>query len=797
MKYRTFIAMLLSVTSMLTAFGKTDVLEVSPLFTDRQVAGDTTCFRSVAEALREAERLQKVHAYSEESPLTIRIAPSVYWLDDPDDPTVRNPSVSNGTPFGMELQLSHIRLLGLSDNAEDVVLACNRGQTQGANGNFTMLHLIGSDISVENITFGNYCNVDLVYPRDPSLNRPRREDAIVQAQLIICDGDRVVARNCRFISRLNLCPFAGAKRALFDNCYFECTDDALCGTGVYYRCRFTLFSGKPFYNTYAQGARFLDCDLHALTSGRQYLVKVGSQVAMVDCRWTSADPSLSIAWTQDPTDDLRSYQSNLTLNGEPLFINRERPHLTVDMTGKSLLDAYKSGDTYNIYNLLKGDDGWNPTRQDTASLPSQPTRLTLSHRKAAIETGKDSVCLSADSPDVDWLVDDTAKRYVRLTPMPLGKCVVEGLNTGEEAVLVPLTARTPAGLEAGCVLTVNPPILPAPDFTSYPRLSRQGDRLKVDYTLSLNGRADLSEVTWYRSKSPNGTDAIPVAVSRHGAPKLTYTLTEADCGYHIMAAVAPRHIRSGLGTPVTAITPEMVAEAPEVKELQTDFSDFPTSPQLQIIPGFWTVDAVKPADTAPYDWSPDPLNGWYYGTGMDGAAGIEGLLQASRGARLIYNPVRHSCGDMQLSLLVDPCKSAGQGFGSATGQYMDICIKFDPVTLSGYALRIIRTTKNDKAVDFLLLRYDNGVATPISAPVSAICYRSGCEINLSATGNTLTASVNNRSTLPEPHREGLSKDVYLSATITPTAYGGICIQHTGSTGASATLLRELNARWSE
>ena len=219
--------MLLSVTSMLTAFGKTDVLEVSPLFTDRQVAGDTTCFRSVAEALREAERLQKVHAYSEESPLTIRIAPSVYWLDDPDDPTVRNPSVSNGTPFGMELQLSHIRLLGLSDNAEDVVLACNRGQTQGANGNFTMLHLIGSDISVENITFGNYCNVDLVYPRDPSLNRPRREDAIVQAQLIICDGDRVVARNCRFISRLNLCPFAGAKRALFDNCYFECTDDAL------------------------------------------------------------------------------------------------------------------------------------------------------------------------------------------------------------------------------------------------------------------------------------------------------------------------------------------------------------------------------------------------------------------------------------------------------------------------------------------------------------------------------------------------------------------------------------------
>ena len=88
----------------------------------------------------------------------------------------------------MEVRMSGVRIIGLSENAEDVVLACNRGQTQGADGNFTMLHIIGSDIAAEDITFGNYCNVDLNYKRDPSKNRTKRKEAIVQAQIAICQG---------------------------------------------------------------------------------------------------------------------------------------------------------------------------------------------------------------------------------------------------------------------------------------------------------------------------------------------------------------------------------------------------------------------------------------------------------------------------------------------------------------------------------------------------------------------------------------------------------------------------------
>lgn len=795
MNKNTMFTLLLALFALLPASAQHHELYVDSSLDDDEACADDTYFNSLRDALVEAENMQRQYAYTEENPLVIKIAPGVYWIDDPDDPEVRRPEKGGSTPFGMKVNLSHLRLVGLSDNPEDVVLACNRGQTQGAVGNFTMLHITGSDIQVENLTFGNYCNVDLVYPRDPSLNRKKREDAIVQAQLVICDGDRYVARNCRFISRLNLCPFAGAKRILFDRCYFECTDDALCGTGVYLGCRFTFFSGKPFYNTYAQGACFLDCDIHSKTRGRQYLVKAGSHVAMVDCRWTSDDPGLYLGWTQDPTPDLRCYQHNVTLNGKQVVIGKEHPRQTVVMTGKPLLEAYKCGDTYNVYNLVKGDDGWNPLNRDTTNLASQPTMLSIDKRVARLETGKDTLVIKSDKYFTWWEAVEGCDMCVDMRIYNPGELTVIGRNSGEMPQKVNIKALTKEGLEAECEVTVCPPLLPSPSFTSEPVIVADGNKLRVAYGLDLGGRKDMSSVTWYRAKSADGSDAIPVAVSRHDLPKLEYALTAADNGYYVIAAVAPRHVRSDYGEPVSAVTPNPVAEVGESRTLMTDFHDFVTDCQPLVIPGFWTVDAFKPLDTAEFEWVPDPRNSWYYGYGIDGAAKSEGLMQNTRGARLLYHPVGAKYGDMSLTLDVDPCKTAGQGFGSATGQYMDVYVKFDAATLTGYALRVIRTVRNDKAVDFVLMKYEHGVATPISEPVSAVCYRKGCRIRLDVKGDRLIASVNNTLDVPEPHRPGLVKDVALSATISPNDFGGIGVQHTGSWGASATLLRSLAVTW--
>ena len=206
------------------------------------------------------------------------------------------------------------------------------------------------------------------------------------------------------------------------------------------------------------------------------------------------------------------------------------------------------------------------------------------------------------------------------------------------------------------------------------------------------------------------------------------------------------------------------------------------------------MDGYKPADTAEYPWTFDPQKPmWEYGEGFNGAVGM-GLLQAQRGARLMFTPLQKSYGDMHLVLQVDPTKTAGQGFGSATGQYMDVCIKFDTESLTGYGLRIIRTTKHAKAVDFLLVRYNHGTVTPISEPVSSTCYRTNCTISIDFIGNVLTAHV--ETATPQPADSTLPKVVDLQADVTPNPYGGIHIQHTGSSGGeSTTMLHRLTVRW--
>ena len=170
-----------------------------------------------------------------------------------------------------------------------------------------------------------------------------------------------------------------------------------------------------------------------------------------------------------------------------------------------------------------------------------------------------------------------------------------------------------------------------------------------------------------------------------------------------------------------------------------------------------------------------------------------GLLQAQRGARLMYTPAKRTYGDMSLTLDVDPTKTAGQGFGSATGQYMDVCLKFDTQTLSGYGLRIIRTTKHAKAVDFYLVRYNHGEITPLTSPVSSTCYRTNCTISLHFNGNRLSADVT--TTTSQPADGLLPHEVHLSSLVEGNSFGGIHIQHTGSCGESTTMLHRLKVNW--
>ena len=342
--------------------GKTIILGPKAFFIDRQLTeAQIAQYPYVFNSINEASK--HLTDGTETAPMTLYIAPNIYWIDNPDDPEIRKPQDNGSVPYGLIIKCEWLRFYGLTDNPENVVLAANRGQTIGAVGNFTLFKFSGQGTSSENITFGNYCNVDLKDALKPELNRAKRASAIVQAQLIHCDGDKIVARNTRFISRLNLCPFVGGKRVLFDRCHFESTDDALCGTAVYLNCTLDFYSSKPFYWTRGTGAIFLNCYIKSYTNGNQFFTKANGQLAVIDTRF-SAENSIYIGWNDNLPKETRNYQYQVSLNKKPVLIEKNNPTATIDMSHLSVLNAYRfnyKGKTiYNTYNLLSGNDDWDP-----------------------------------------------------------------------------------------------------------------------------------------------------------------------------------------------------------------------------------------------------------------------------------------------------------------------------------------------------------------------------------------------------------------------------------------------------
>ena len=403
-------------------------------------------------------------------------------------------------------------------------------------------------------------------------------------------------------------------------------------------------------------------------------------------------------------------------------------------------------------------------------------------------TGRDTLRLSCSehTETVHWVPSYAPTLgylgYAILQQDDKGNCTVIPANYTDEIADFCIIAATRDGRQAACRVIVKPSQLPPPTVIK-PRIQLIKDRAVLTYFLDTKEENDDSRITWYR-------DDIPVATT-HGHPTGVYMLQEADKGHLLKAVLEPKQKRSDYGEPM--IFQIKVRNAPKQKRLDTDFSQFYCDWQPVIAEGLWTVDGFKPADTAEYPWSFDrnkPM--WEYGEGFNGAVG-KGLLQAQRGARLMYTPAEVQYGDMSLILNVDPTKTAGQGFGSATGQYMDVCLKFDTKTLSGYGLRIIRTTKHAKAVDFYLVEYDHGQTKVLTEPVSATCYRTGCTISLKTEKGRLIAHV--ETTTPKPEDSSLPHVVDLSAPMKSNFFGGIAIQHTGSCGESTTMLHRLQVNW--
>ena len=747
---------------------------------------------------------------SPENPVIMYIAPDVYWIDDPGATDILQKREGDSVPFGMHIICKALNIVGLSENPEDVVIAGNRGKSHASSGNYTMLNFLVEELNVFNITIGNYCSVDLVYPLNPALNYPKRTETITQAQLAFQQGDKLYAKNCRFISRLNLCPICGGERALYENCHFESTDDALNGDAVYVNCDFDFYGNRPMYQTGKTGAVFIDCLFRSRIKSTdsescQYLTKEGGPVALIDCRYESSD-KVNLGWTRYPEASLKCYQYQVSQNGRPVILGGKSAAETVQLEGKGALEAYifnwSGKRCVNVGNLLGGNDGWDPMGvleiARSAGKIGIPTLLSLTVDQTVVTSGETTVSLTAESylfsrelcnEKINLFVKEGDGAYITLHQNEDGTYTVEGCNRDPESKEAVIRAYTESGLEASVAITVEPYLIQAPICVQGPDFVKGEKSVTLSYELSSTERKDSSDITWYRCDSQAGDSAVLCGVSRGEIPLRIYHLTEGDVGKYLKATILPKLRGSLTGDAVLVIMQEPIEESEvDRNHLFTDFSEMPCESQRVVRKGYWIPDCARPVDFEMNSGSfgswnmDDSIPAWKYGKTGNGSEGA-GLYQNTQGARLRYTPVNVHVSDMAMTVYADPAKTAGQGFGIA-GQYLDLGIKFDTENLNGYALRIIRVKEASDAVSMALVEYQNGRSHYLTDLQQTSCFITGCTLRIALKGRRLTATAFTK--MPQPvHKaeKGYVHEVKLEAEVAGSPCGGILIWHTGTIGA--------------
>lgn len=828
--------------------GKTFTLDQNTIFLDSRLdstklAGNAYAFNNLKDA---AAALKSGTA---EKPMMLLTAPGVYWVDDPDDAAIRG-SGGGRAPVGMSISCDHLYFYGLNTRRENVVFAVNRGQTQGAAGNFTMFSIQGTGLKSENVTFGNYCNVDLKFPLNPALNRAKRADAIAQAQLFSYSGGDGLAINSAFVSRLNLLPFART----YINSHIESSGHA-GGNSIYIGC--TL----DFYGTNFSGGRsFFNCDITFKPSsagirGRTthrfgFMDGTGAGGVCVDTRFHRSQEmvdnnvAVEISWDRAPQSiTTRGYQNNVTLDGKPYVIQEAAtPGVTVVIPdGSQLLNGFKvthAGQTYyNIPNMFPGVDPFGYVSQIKAaavaagknenyylSIPTAASLRPAAGSSTTIRTGQTTATLTCSVTPAayaasgalgKWQFTASNPQLVQLTPGANNSITVVGTNTSAAPADVIIVAKNELGLEAAMKLTVEPAFVDPPKFSREPVIASPADgRASLSYQLELGSdlRKDESLITWYRCTDAQGSNPLKVAVSRRDKPEIAYTLSDGDVGSYLMATIRPKHNVSEAGPMQTVYSRAAVSrEDVKIHSIDTDFQNFPADPQPKIIPGTWTLDGYA-APEAGRNNSPryavNP-NSWTYGPGQAGSINQFGLYQTARGARLFYTPADGKYDAMSVRAKFAPNKSTGQGFGSATEQFLDVYIKYDLATNSGYGLRIQRlTTEEINAIGyngsgavagcaFFLTKFTNGVMTPVSKKLMSSAFATECTVDLSFKNGRLTASVTSDDEVRSGDAFDYPREVRLDESVDANAAGGTGMLFTGTVGVNAVLVTGWQTSWSK
>lgn len=718
------------------------------------------------------EAVMNMHDGTEKEPFTIYLMPGVYK--------------TKGTPSSVGLTIEHdwVRLIGLGDNPDDVVIYDNRGHMvnsfpydNGANSPAQTMIVNGNGFYCENLTIGNYLNVDMVYKRDESQNIEHVSDVITQAYAIGSTGkyDDWVFKNCRIEGRLDTLSFCH-KNVRFIDSFISGTKDFLGGgdLAVYDNCLIEIYDTCPMYMAGCIATMFKNCIFKVELEDYDvvYFTKYGGELIFDNCSFTGNVKT--IEWALEPRHDARNYVRNITLNGEKLVISQGKPFISVEITDEMLLPSHMELLTELELKLTQRERIYD---EDTFPILKYDESIDL-YLETFPAIDDYTVTISKDAV--------YEKKTDRIT--------VTNKNSSDKREEITLSIEK-NGVIAVKTLECLPKALGAPKYTVEPGIIMANDVLKVEYELDMQGYEDASLITWYRK----GTDGeLTELANSNCSPCRQYRPVQADVGSTIVVSVEPRY-KDGLCGDKHDL--EYKCDyAPDMVKLD----DMPhmTCYRNELIEGdlfFYTYrplyDGVEVDHVA--NWIPgDGSRALGYERGHDGAKERYGLKFKERGAAIAYHRGKY-VGPCKMMLELCPDKDTGEGFGSANGQYIEIFIKYDITTKNGYGLRIERVPNYAHGCQFSLRKYTNGKNELISDSVMSSCFITPCVVEIEYDSNKLSAVVQTSfSQLNSARKDRVAEKVLLSAEAADSGYGDVQLHFTGTVpSGNQTLISKMEIEY--
>lgn len=710
------------------------------------------------------EAVAAIPAGTKEHPSKIYLEPDVYHL--------------NGTPSkqGLIIDKPYLWLFGLGDAPEDVVLTDNRGHmvnsfpADGSPSSPAHTVLCNADgFACENLTIINTCNLDLHYPKDPSKDEKKYSDVITQAYALGGHGvDDWHFYRCNLLGMLDTLSIY-AQRISFEECTVEGTNDFLeGGDRVYFeKCHLIVHGTAPMHHTGTTATVFQNCRFDVDKADTLFLTKHFGELILDNCDFHGEVNH--VEWAFEPQYWQRGYYRNITLNQKPFLPSPWQKENSVLLTEKSNSflnkDTFLNSTSLPLHLTLQGEDTLPYGREgiyQLVILPAlSPSQITACGCKAYFERNKQKTELSITDNGTILLSQsllEGEKDYAASLTVVCGdlqaekRIRVEGIRKKQPALTVPLT------------------------------LTQTGTQCIAGYALD-SIEEDCSRISWFVVDGEKHYLFLTGTTQEYGI----ITIPEAAYGKALEAKLVPLISQSETTASYCA-----QLEIPEASSLpyirQFNFSDFqaikPVPTTNDAFDGLLCMTTYRPLYQGPEtayvaNWEAgDPAQAFTYGTGQNEARYSSGLVTSARGAALRYTPC-YPADEINLEAVFAPEKKASEGFGSANGQFLEIGLPFDPVTKTGYALRIERLPDSNFGCGFSMRYYENGKGKLLSDTILCSHFLTDCHVVAKAdlTEKQLSVTVWSTKKLKADFSE---KPVSFVIPLGDFHYNSLEIHHTGT-----------------